>query len=122
MRIVRFAALPFVAACAFIALPANAEVIRTRAPQTHVDAFLNGCKAKSVPTATCTCMLEKLSATREGDAALDAMGLFHAVTDEQQRKAALLPLLNRHAMRPSELKAAMDPQGPTLSAVLKQCQ
>lgn len=110
-----------VAMAALWAPVAGADTIRTRAPQEHIDAFMANCKAKDVATASCTCMLRKLSETPQGDAALDVLGLLEYRQSEADRKAGMVPLLNRHGMRASELKAAVAPDGPVIQNVVKQC-
>ena len=102
-------------------VPAWADTIRTKAPQEHIDAFMTNCKANNVPTATCVCMVKKLSETREGDAALDMLGLMKYRQSEAERKAGILPLLNRHGLRATELKAIAAPGNPLLQNVARQC-
>jgi hypothetical protein len=106
-----------------VALPVSAEsdTVRTKAPQEHVDAFMSDCKAKNIPVATCVCMLKTLSQTREGDAALDALGLVKYRHTDAERRAGMVPLLNRHGLRGSELQAIMGSQTSLLQNVAKQC-
>lgn len=105
----------------FASVPAWADTIRTKAPQEHIDAFMTNCKANNVPNATCVCMVKKLSETREGDAALDMLGLMKYRQSEAERKAGILPLLNRHGLRATELKAIAAPGNPLLQNVARQC-
>lgn len=100
---------------------ALADTIRTKAPQEHIDAFQADCKAKGVPTASCVCILKKMTETCEGDAALYAIGMITSTKDEAKRKAAMLSLLNRHGMRASELQAIMAPRNSLLPDIAKQC-
>lgn len=116
-----FVAVLFSMTCIAAAQSASADTIRTKVPQAHIDAFQKDCNAKGVPAASCVCMLKKMTETREGDAALDAIGLISSTQDDAKRKAAMLSLLNRHGMRASELQAIMAPDSTLLPDIAKQC-
>jgi hypothetical protein len=91
-----------------MATSAPAETVRTRASQANFDSFLSICKAGGVAAASCTCIVGKLAATRDGDFYLDMLGLERRGLSDAQSRAEALAALNRHGLRPSQGKAIIE--------------
>ena len=91
-----------------IATSAPAETVRSRASQANFDSFLSSCKTGGVAAASCTCIVGKLAATRDGDFYLDMLGLERRGLSDVLAKAEALAALNRHGLRPSQGKAVIE--------------
>lgn len=87
---------------------AAAETVRTRASQANFDAFMTSCKGSGVASASCACLVTKLTATRDGDFYLDMLGLEKRGLSDAQGKAEALAALNRHGLRPSQGRAIIE--------------
>lgn len=96
------------AMAASVTTSAPAETVRTRASQANFDAFMSSCKAGGVASASCACLVTKLTATRNGDFYLDMLGLEKRELTDAQVRAEALATLNRHGLRPSEGKAIIE--------------
>ena len=86
------------------------------APDTR--AFLRYCEAR-VPVATCGCVVNELSRTRNGQIAIDAYRVTTLPQADQQ--AAAVALANKYGARLSEIKAAIEAGKLTLRDVTERC-
>ncbi|MGK2910727.1 MAG: hypothetical protein ACSLE1_13155 [Sphingobium sp.] len=113
-------ALLILPASACMSQPASAEAITSRTPQEHIVAFQKDCQAGNVAAATCSCMVQKLQETAQGDASLDVMGLM-AYRTGKARDVEMVPLLDRHGLRASELQAILSGEDPLVVTIAEQC-
>jgi len=86
------------------------------APDTR--AFLRYCETKA-PVATCGCVVNELSRTRNGQIAIDAYRVTTLPPADQQ--AAAVALANKYGARLSEIKAAIEASNLTLRDVTERC-
>ena len=117
--------LALVLALASLSTPAFAkeETIRSKVPQTSIDAFMKDCKAE-VSDATCWCMVKTLASTRDGDFVLDVASStkLSKGASEAKRKEDLLQLLNRHGLKGSEAKTILEKSmQPLLENAARTC-
>lgn len=99
---------------------ASADPVASRTPQAHIQAFETDCRKNDVAAATCVCMVKTLQETPPGDAALDVMGLMAYRTGEA-RDAEMVPLLDRHGLRASELQAILGGDSSLVTKTAEEC-
>jgi hypothetical protein len=106
-----------------LAGPASADEIKTRVPQAHFDAFVQDCRTKDIPSATCQCMaLKMIDMGQDGEIALDAMGLHsRKFADKESERKAAVALLDRYHVTASQAQAAIAKIGAGSDALGQSC-
>lgn len=93
-----------------------AAVPAAAAPDSN--AFLRKCRANA-PVATCTCMVNKMLLSRDGQIALDAYRL--AEMPEDQKRSAAIALADKYDTTMSGMQSALNNAKASFDSNLKAC-
>jgi hypothetical protein len=106
-----------------LAGPASADLGNTRIPRANYDAFVQVCRTRALSPATCDCMARKTIAIgREGEIAIDAMGLYaRNLTDDAARHREVVALLGRYGITAEQAQAAIAKADAGADEVARSC-
>lgn len=74
---------------------------------------------ETVPEASCTCVADRLQEDRDGQVMIEAVAAMQLPAADRQN--AMLGVLNRYGLRPSELKAIAASARSRLDSLGKEC-
>jgi len=108
---------------ASVGATASAEDIKTHVPQAHFDAFVQECRGRELPSATCQCMaLKMIRMGQDGEIALDAMGLqARKLTDPAVRRKEAVALFDRYHITASQAQAAVSKIAAGSTELARSC-
>lgn len=93
-----------------------ALVVSAAAPDP--EAFARKCRA-GAPIATCTCVIEKLQRTKDGQITLEVFSVMEMPKDQQQ--ALMIELANKYEMTMTGIKKAIDNSAAAIDTEIKSC-
>jgi hypothetical protein len=82
-------------------------------------AFETQC-AEKIPMASCSCMVQEIGRTSDGRIMLEASDIRALPKDRQQQ--AMLAMLNRYGLKPSDLAALKPKVSPMFDAAWERCK